>query len=376
MTEEVSDIQEDFCIQLDEYPLLTKFSTEEVYKSIGFFNSFATLLPGGIYFYFRIELGVDDNIKVTPILSKEPSTGETNYNNDSILFSNYIKFQLTNSGVIPQLIELINLGNQLSMAFRVIAKSKRDFTSSFFNFHKDQSIFTFLQYYNFSQPFVFGTELLLGYKEDESFLPHELSAILPLPEKLGNLSTVYNTISKVNSELKDENINAVFLRGKYNNGDTMVFSDPLIRHATISSNEVIESNAIKISIPKKGKVGPDNVKEDSVRVCSEREPTTPEMVSNRQAIAMFIFIDTDDYTKYDPTKFGTPFTIDTPDGKAIKTVNFNKDSFKEFVIVLSSGIRCITIDGLNIKSRGGKRRRNTKKNKKTRRSRLRKRLTR
>jgi hypothetical protein len=33
MAAEVSDIQEDFCIKLDEYPILTKFSTSEEYKT-------------------------------------------------------------------------------------------------------------------------------------------------------------------------------------------------------------------------------------------------------------------------------------------------------------------------------------------------------
>jgi serine/threonine protein kinase len=61
----------------------------------------------------------------------------------------------------------------------------------------------------------------------------------------------------------------------------MTFSDPLLRHATIKANEVFESNAIKITIPKKGSSSQRNVHEDSVQVCSMREPTTPEMVDNK-----------------------------------------------------------------------------------------------
>lgn len=369
-------IQEDFCIQLDDYPILTKFSTIEEYKTKEFVDEFERLIPGGNYFYFRIEL-VDGNIKITPFLSRLPSNVIDNYKQNPGFYSDYISFQLKNSGILPTVIELIGLGNQVSVALRVIAKPRRDFTQSFYTFHKDQSVFTMLQYYNFDQPVVFGTETLLGYEEGESLLPHELSTLLASPEKMGNLSNAYKTISAVNSELKAEDKTAVVLRGKYNNGDTMIFSDPLIRHATIKTNEPIEGNAMKISIPKKGPISSANIEQASVRVCSERETTTPDMVNSRQAIAMFMFLDTDDYAKYKADKFGEPFLIDPAPTKPIKTVNFDKDKFKDFVESLSSGEGCVTIGDLKITSRGGIRRRrkshklrvkrNSKKHRKSRR---------
>lgn len=363
---EVSDIQEDFCIKLDEYPILTKFSTSEEYKTKEFFDEFERLVPGGLHFTFRIEFAPDGNIIVTPLLSNIPSNIRDNYRSNPGFFSAYISFQLANSGILPSLAELIRLGNQVSVALRVIARPKRDFADSFFNFHKDQSIFTMLQYYNFGKPFVFGTEVLLGYKENETLLPHEISGVLHLPEKVGNLSNAFSTISDVNSELKDSGVNAVVLRGKYNNGDTMIFSDPLLRHATIKANEVFGSNAIKIKIPKKGQISSHNVHEDSVQVCSVREPTTPEMVNNRQAIGMFIFLDTENYSSelYSPDKFGEPFKINLTPTREIKTINFNKDEFKSFIETLSSGEGCVVIRDLTITSRGGIKRTN-KQNKKT-----------
>lgn len=363
---EVSDIQEDFCIKLDEYPILTKFSTSEEYKTKEFFDEFERLVPGGLHFTFRIEFAPDGNIIVTPLLSNIPSNIRDNYRSNPGFFSAYISFQLANSGILPSLAELIRLGNQVSVALRVIARPKRDFADSFFNFHKDQSIFTMLQYYNFGKPFVFGTEVLLGYKENETLLPHEISGVLHLPEKVGNLSNAFSTISDVNSELKDSGVNAVVLRGKYNNGDTMIFSDPLLRHATIKANEVFGSNAIKIKIPKKGQISSHNVHEDSVQVCSVREPTTPEMVNNRQAIGMFIFLDTENYSSelYSPDKFGEPFKINLTPTREIKTINFNKDEFKGFIETLSSGEGCVVIRDLTITSRGGIKRTN-KQNKKT-----------
>lgn len=363
----VSDIQEDFCIKLDEYPILTKFSTSEEYKTKEFFDEFERLVPGGLHFTFRIELGSDGNIIVIPLLTNIPSNIIDNYRTNLPFFSAYISFQLINSRILPSITELIHLGNQVSIALRIIARPKRDFSDSFFNFHKDQTIFTLLQYYNFGKPFVFGTEVLLGYKENETLLPHELLTVLPLPEKVGNLSAAFSTISDVNSELKDSGVNAVVLRGKYNNGDTMIFSDPLLRHATIKANEIFESNAIKIKIPKKGQISSHNVHEDSVQVCSVREPTTPEMVNNRQAIGMFIFLDTENYNVpiYKPDKFGEPFTISPTPTREIKTINFNKDEFKGFVETLSSGEGCVVIRDLTITSRGGKRKRTNKKNKNT-----------
>ena len=369
MAAEVSDIQEDFCIKLDEYPILTKFSTSDEFKTQEFVNEFEKLVPGGAYFYFRIELGPDGNIIVTPSLSRLQSSLIYNYRENPGFFSAYVSFQLKNSGILPSISELILLRNQVGIALRVIARPKRDFSDTFFNFHKDQSIFTMLQYYNFTQSFVFGTEVLLGYKEHETLLPHQLLGVLPLPEKVGNLSNAFSTINAVNSELKDSGVDAVVLRGKYNNGDTMTFSDPLLRHATIKANEVFESNAIKISIPKKGSSSQRNVHEDSVQVCSMREPTTPEMVNNRQAIAMFLFLDTENYTGYSREKFGEPIIIDPTPAREIKTINFNKDEFKGFVETLSSGEGCVVIKDLTITSRGGKkgnkRKRTNKKNVKT-----------
>jgi len=359
----VSDIQEDFCIKLNEYPILTKFSTSDEFKTPEFVAEFERLVPGGAYFRFRIELAPDGNIIVTPLLSGLQSSIIYNYRSNPEFFSAYISFQLANSGILPSLAELIHLGNQVTIALRVIARPKRDFSDSFFNFHKDQSIFTMLQYYNFGKPFVFGTEVLLGYKENETLLPHEISGVLPLPEKVGNLSNAFSTISSANSELKDSGINAVVLRGKYNNGDTMIFSDPLLRHATIKANDVVESNAIKIKIPKKGQISQRNIHEDSVQVCSVREPTTPEMVDNRQAIGMFIFLDTEDYSSelYSPDKFGVPIVIGLTPTREVKTINFNKDEFKDFVETLSSGEGCVVIRDLTITSRGGKRKTNKRK---------------
>jgi hypothetical protein len=369
---EASDIQEDFCIKLNEYPILTKFSTSDEYKTKEFVDEFERLIPGGLYFMFRIELSPEGNIIVTPLLSPLPDNIKDNYHMNPHFFSAYISFQLANSGILPSLAELIRLGNQVTIALRVIARPKRDFSHTFFNFHKDQTIFTFLQYYNFSKPFVFGTELLLGYKENETLLPHELLGVLPLPEKVGNLSTAFSTISAANSELKDSGINAVVLRGKYNNGDTMIFSDPLLRHATIKANEDLKNNAIKINIPKRGPPSEQNVHEDRVIVCSVREPTTPEMVDNRQAIGMFIFLDTENYSSehYSPDRFGEPFTIPQTPARAIKIINFNKEQFKGFVETLSSGEGCVVIDDVTITSRGGKRtkpnrRKKTNKKKKT-----------
>jgi hypothetical protein len=291
------------------------------------------------------------------------SSIKDNYRGNPEFFSAYVSFQLKNSGILPSIVELIRLKNQVGIALRVIAKSKRDFTDTFFNFHKDQSIFTMLQYYNFGKPFVFGTEVLLGYKEDETLLPHQLLNILPLPEKVGNLSKAFSTISAVNSELKDSKVDAVILRGKYNNGDTMTFSDPLLRHATIKANEVFESNAIKISIPKRDQSSRQNIHEDKVQVCSMREPTTPEMVNNRQAIAMFLFLDTQNYNEsfYTPDKFGEPIIIDPTPTREIKTINFNKDEFKGFVETLSSGEGCVVIKDLTITSRGGIKQKGNKK---------------
>jgi hypothetical protein len=226
-----------------------------------------------------------------------------------------------------------------------------------------------LQYYNFTQPFVFGTEVLLGYKEHETLLPHQLLSVLPLPKKVGKLSNAFSTISTVNSELKDSGVDAVVLRGKYNNGDTMTFSDPLLRHATIKANEVFESNAIKISIPKRDQSSHLNVHQDRVQVCSMREPTTQEMVDNRQAIAMFLFLDTENYTGYSREKFGEPIIIDPTSSREIKTINFNKDKFKGFIKTLSSGKGCVVIRDLTITSRGGKRANKKKRtNKKTKRT--------
>jgi len=372
------DIQEDFCIQLDEYPVLTKFSTQKYYKTKDFVDTFARFVPNGFYFRFLISLNESGYVTVTPALVDITPQIKEYYNANPGFFSDYVSFQLQNSGILPYLIELLLLGNKLAIALRVITKPTIDFTDTFFSFHKDQSFFTMLQYYHFNEPFVLGTELLLGYNEDKSFLPHQLLPELHLPEKFGRLSNTYKSITDANSELSTERISPVVLRGKYNNGDTMVFSDTVLRHATITTKEVIDESdySMQITIPKKSIMG---VHKTNVRVCSKREKTTDEMVINRQAIAMFIYLNTDTYY---PENLGKPFVIipSTPI-REVKTVNFNKDTFKTFVrsLTMIELDECITLPlgvsepsvfqqlqaGLNVHNRGGKRRRNkSKKNKK------------
>jgi hypothetical protein len=348
-----ADIQEDFCLKLDNYPLLTKFSTTEEYKQEKFVKDFAGLIPNGMYFNFRIQLVERRNIKITPLFDNVPPSIKRNYEENKAFFSDYMSLQLKNSNIFDSLIDLLDLGKQVSIALRVIAKSTRDFTPSFFSFHTDQTVFTMLQYYHLTQPFVFGTEILLGYEEDESLLPHELFPFSP--EKTGILSKMRKTISEINAELKVEGTDAVILRGKYNNGDTMVFSDPLLRHATITSKEIREGNSMQITIPKKESLS--STKKASVRICSERETTEEVMVTGRQAIAMFIFLDTRDYSHFGPEKYGTPFVIDLAGAPPIKTINFDKAGFKEFIKIMSSGAGCFTLSDLKIISRGGKKRR-------------------
>lgn len=373
------DIQEDFCIKLDEYPLLTKFSTQEYYKTQTFVDTFARYVPHGFYFRFIITLNESGYVIVTPVLVSITSQIKDYYKANPGFFSDYVSFQLQNSGILPSLIELLLLGNQLAIALRVIEKPIRDFTDTFFSFHKDQSFFTMLQYYHFSQPFVLGTEVLLGYNEDESFLPHQLLPNLPFPEKFGRLSNVYKSITDANSELSADGVSPVVLRGKYKNGDTMVFSDTVLRHATITTKEVINESdySMQITIPKKGPSSVRNVQTTTVHVCSKREKTTPEMVINRQAIAMFIYSNAD---KHDPAIFGIPFVIDATTSMRVKTINFNKDTFKTFVRSLNmiESDHCLPIlldtaisaeqTSMELFNRGGKRRRSnrrkTKKNKK------------
>lgn len=366
---DMDDIQEDFCLQLDHYPLLTKFATTEEYKQEEFVKDFAKLIPNGMYFNFRIQLDESRNIKITPLLDSVPSYVKENYKRNPDFISNYMSLQLKNSNILPSLIDLLDLRKQVSIALRVIAKSTRDFTFSFFSFHKDQSIFTMLQYYHFTQPFVLGTEILLGYKEDESLLPHELSPFSP--EKTGKLSKMHTTISEINAELKEEETESVILRGKYNNGDTMVFSDTLLRHATITPKEIKEGNSMKITIPKKGDISSTNTRETSVRICSERETTTTDMVTGRQAVAMFIFLDTQDYS-YPGDKYGTPFVIDLAGTPPIKTINFDKRGFKGFIKSMSSGQGCFRVSDLTIISRGGRKKTKRVRTRKVRKNKRRK----
>jgi hypothetical protein len=157
-----------------------------------------------------------------------------------------------------------------------------------------------------------------------------------------------------------------------NNGDTVVFPDTLWKHAVINPTERIDEKILHIDV---ANINYGNNKVD-VKVCSERIITDNTQYEGRNIIGLFCFV----YDKYmEPTQFisesfnlyeDAAFPIDVP------IINLTKDTCIQFLSTLSTGNSCIVLNGVSIKSRGGKRKqrtcriktckKNNKRNKKSR----------
>jgi len=419
-----SNIQGNISILLEEYPFLKVFS-KQVNFDIFSDKNFNILIKLS-RILFRINFDKKNKaVSVTPYIvtpfnsDKQPGNVEdskTIYNENRKMIEDYIKYQLLNSGILDVLSDIPIIKSRteetgyppFDSCICVQLNPRRE-PITLTNYHNDSTLFQILQYNRPNSTYVLSSELLFYHENDLTVIHRGIEntaeGLREFPEeKVGKLihdryelaKTIYNEIkSKKPTEAKAEAGEAgaeaagaagaaeappappaeaaqepiAHLRFKLKNGDTMVFPDTLWKHAVINPEEKREGNILHIDI---ANVNREDERK-GVKLCSERIPTDQTQYNGRSTIGLFCFINNNRYMK--PENLLTPFLLTDPmlQPNPVPIIKLTKEGCKSFLTPFSDGTGCMVLNGVSIKSRGGKnRKKRVKRTKKTRKSRRRK----
>jgi hypothetical protein len=399
----MDSIQTNYSLLLEGYPFLKVFSKPLSFNIFDEANFDILTSINGMM--FRIDF-IDSNVLVTPYTDDNIHTHarmKPIYDKNKQLITHYIKYQLINSGILDYLKD-IPIQKQLIDKYHKIetVNGKREWISTPLydscicirlnpnkasikstNYHNDSTLFQILQYNRQRNQYVLGSELLFYHENDLTVIHREIKQVkkegkanlepeFPV-EKMGQLiHDKYELVKDIYQTVTKSGLSPPILRHVLNNGDTVVFPDTLWKHAVINPTERIDENILHIDV---ANINYGNNKVD-VKVCSERIITDNTQYEGRNIIGLFCFV----YDKYmEPTQFisesfnlyeDAAFPIDVP------IINLTKDTCIQFLSTLSTGNSCIVLNGVSIKSRGGKRKqrtcriktckKNNKRNKKSR----------
>jgi len=358
-----TDVQDDYRLLLNGYPLITKFSPmpESEYGRKEFFLETMGKVRSDFYFILSFERTDVDirHIKITPVL--EPGGGRESHckyvfgatEGPMAEYANkligYIYHQIMRAGIIEALadVHLNSATDDLMFVLRRFQSAASDI-----QFHQDHTLFIMLNYYHNTNPTVIGSEILLGHK-NPACAQHQLQE--PGCDRFDKgsvgqeLATAYESIKDINDP--------TILRSLLKNGDTYCWSDALLKHGIPDPKENVLGQAM-MQITLKGKNRGLAVK-DAVQICSGRIKTTTELTRDRMLICLFFFKNTQKYLKED---LGTEIII--PIGsiqpvEAEKTANLSPSDLEGFIQAIKNPAECVTIgsNGVPIINKGGKKRR-------------------
>jgi hypothetical protein len=342
------DIQEDFQITINSgYPFMKKFPIqpdidprEYIRRSLVTMSDFRNLSDDKYSLSFILDIG--DVITISPIF--QTGSQERGYSDPdkAAFFRDYISNQLNNSGILDALRDVPTMNNGRN-SNKIVITLKGFYSSLGSNmYHYDSSLFTILQYFNNSEdPFVLGTEILLGYEnplavEHGETVKQNGEDVYPENVTGRLISENFNMIKSSNRSLKAQNFHQILLRGLYRPGDTLVLTNTLYRHGVIDPNEKFkedDSNIMKITVDA-DPVGSSITTPDTVKICSHRIKTSNEHKRNRQLLVMFI--DTVSVSRISSTfKIGPSAPLITTPVIPVKSVNFNAEQYEGFIKALS-----------------------------------------
>ena len=394
-----TDVQDDYRLLLDGYPLITKFSPmpESEYGRKDFFLETMGKVRSDFYFilsFERTDVAIT-HIKITPVL--EPGGGKASH--CRYVFGStkdpdpeyakkligYIYHQIMRAGIIEALadVPLNSATDDLMFVLRRFQNAASDI-----QFHQDHTLFIMLNYYHKTNPTVIGSEILLGHK-NPACAQHQLQTVgcdRFYSEFVGpKLATAYESIKDI--------YDPTILRSLLKNGDTYCWSDALLKHGIPDPKETVLNQAM-MQITLKGKTRGSAVK-DEVQICPGRIKTTPELTRDRMLICLFFFKNTQKYPTKDlgreikiligsiqPVEEEKTADFTSKDlGREIKiligsiqpveeekTADFTSKDLENFINSIKNPEGCVTVGLVPIINKGGKKRRlmrsKTNKNKK------------
>lgn len=346
-----SYVQPDFSLSINGYPFIKKFSPKNTeYTNPDFFDSLMMPFKGMMQYYFKITFISDDEIGIRPV---KPSLQMT----DAV--KAYIKHQLINSGILAALRNVpvskpgSKIPNDLMFAFRCVK-----YSDSGKSYHQDHCLFIMLNYYHKTNNFVFGSELLLG-DNTPSACEHQA-----MTEDVGDsLRSAYATVKTMLH-------NPIVFRGIYENGSTLVWADPLLKHAVPNQHENISEDASGKKNNMQVTIFGENRQQIPaiVKICSERLITTDsDIAGNRRLFGIFVYLNTKH--NYIEAELEDEFKLDIHSEVPLASLDLTEEGLSEFIGKLHTDPgECTTMGGVKFFNRGGKKRRlrrsKTNKNKK------------
>jgi len=407
------DIQENFSLKIDGYPLLKKFRGDEEYTSWEFLQEmkfFSGLVFKGIvyisenrvmaeiYPLFKPETTIYErifrrfNFVYDPILESFSNLTLKEYlaNKSHKKLENFIIQQLNISGIVhPSLLQQPDSPNRLiQFTFYVRDKSLEETY-----FHNDQNFFNIITYFKKSNSIfnpVFGSNILFtdqskftyhasAYPQDwlsrkfpdipdiSGFWAHELHG--RYPEKFGKVSTIQKGIIDLYTNERKNPYNKEETRslerdlsrgrsivGKQNSILRGIYNsgDSLLLSDMLVKHSAIKPDEINGNILKIGIVDrTEETIESEVKVCSSRKQIIQKDITNRGIISIFVNISPPEVELL-PSSYSFDFTPhEVPE---IPEANLRLDEYGQFLHNLTDNTDgCFELfNRVKIKSRGGK----------------------
>ena len=397
-------IQKDFGITIDGYPFIKKFTAKLEYSTSTFIQKFLTNTQrcgGSFRFKFDIITGQITLISTSFQRSAMSVIHERLEVDPKQYLFDYLSYQLINSGVLPSLTD-IPLGGAPSPPRKKSSKSKSPSksnapkkviiitlsgasssrTDATFHYDRD-ALFTMFQYFKGDKSQIFGTELLLGYENAEekpnTYMDKDTRSYNP--ENVGQrISDLHNKMTAIHSKINKP----VVLRGIYNQGDTLVFANTLLKHAVITPSEIVnlgeKTMSIDIEAPEEMVKGMPVRKKfkTEVKICQHRQETGKNHLLNRQLIGVGVSIANEESIPkdgVDDIEYIPIGVLVAGEPIPVNIVDFDEAKYAEFIEILNEEKdSCFKIKGvdalseIDLSNRGGKsvRNRRRRKNKRTR----------
>jgi len=341
--QDLIEVQEDFAILLEGFPLLSKFTNPECFQTIEFFSNINRLAGADNntdedkdnILVFHIEISENEevcSVTITPQFQDE--IAKTSYEENRQLYGilqQYIHHQLLQSGIIWELRDLKSIPQFdlwiIPRQYNNIEELAFDFAHT--SFHTDTSLFNMINYISTNNDPVLGTEILFT---DHVHHSNNITGVYTDPtiydeKTYGKIALIQNQISELYTGHSPP---ATTLRGLYNSGSTMAWCDMLVMHSQPKLKETFEDNILTVSF-----VASDE--EKRVSVCVDRIKATVDHYKHRNVIIMGIAKTGSDFGLIYEAGAGESFTLQfVRQPIDIPTVNFSMDAYGAFLRNLST----------------------------------------
>jgi hypothetical protein len=354
-----NDYQDDFAIQIETYPVLTKGSYNPKWnlEDKEIFSEWKDQMDMMVVFYkpsFEIFRNSSGDLQFDYFLE------EPNWHFDKGLdlefFEEHYSDMMLRSGILKTIKELPE---------GMMIKARSNFGEGKIgerDYHQDGCFFHMLQYFNTEKDYAVSTEFIFLSDAQIENPAH------PALNRVGKpLVDIYQKLEEdVYPSLDPHKYKPTIIRSKLRNGDFLIWNDIIMKHSTIDETPLDGTEALNVHVRCNGTI-PD--KTVTTQICKSFAQVTDDDLDHRG------FYGFDMHLEKRSTKKATPPTgsfiisgeqVDRQ--REVKSIcNFSIDEFKTFLKTLTDQkdtCTTITVSGPKLKIRGGKKTRKQRNKKK------------